>query len=479
MIPELKPKIGFVLFGAERFQKLGEGTARGTYSERKEKEAAAYIAGLSGCCEVVPFGPVYSRESADEAVRKMYDSGVDCVVATFVSWAEDFAWIRFLRGLHPVPLMLASFVRDELDITDTNDEDQFVDFLSAGSLVGFQEASGSLRRFARPMSSSAIGTMDELCPRITRFARASRVRSVLRRSKIGLLSSYNEAMWATYIDPYNMFMKVGPELCFLSVADMEYETEKISDEQVEAIVKDLESRYEKYPNVDGEKFRASVRGTLAMENLAHANGVDVLSLNDCDAALFRHIGLRPGFAPTDREDRVVYIPEGDLGAALAVYILSLTAGQNANFIEPFYIDHKRNVIVSGHAGPNYYHGAGKTVIARDERFAKSGWKHAGAPFAWYVFPAGPKTVLHVSECGGRIKMAAFMMNALPTEHYLASYSHADFAPLSGKAEDLFEELGKIGVTQHYAIVDGNWIGDLRSVAAVCDFDFYEVGENNG
>ena len=416
--------------------------------------------------------PVYTREAAQKAADRFYLEKVDCVVVAFMSWAEDFAWIRFLRELPPMPLMLVSFVRDSLAITDTNDENQFVDFLSAGALVGFQEASGSFRRFDRPMSELCIGTLDQVMPKIKTFAIAAKARAVLRASTIGLLACYNEAMWATYVDPYNIFYKIGPEIRFLSVAEVVDEVEKTDAKLVEDITNDLAKRYKVYPNVDFDKFRASVRATYAMEQVAKQHGVDLLVLNDIDTVLFKYVGLRPGFTPLDPKEEMVTVPEGDIGGGLATYILQMLGGCPANFIEPFYIDHANGRFIAGHAGPNHYHsGKDSTIIARDERFAKSQWKYAGAPFAWHVFPAGVKTMLHMSEKNGRMKMVATLVECLPTKHYLASYSHADFRPLHGTPEELFQKICANGVTQHYGIVDGDHIEELAMIAKLCDFEF--------
>ena len=67
-----------------------------------------------------------------------------------------------MRDMPPVPLFFTSIIRDRVEITDTNDEDEFVEFLSAGSLVGVQEASGDLQRFHRPMTHTFIGTMGQV-----------------------------------------------------------------------------------------------------------------------------------------------------------------------------------------------------------------------------------------------------------------------------------------------------------------------------
>ena len=307
------------------------------------------------------------------------------------------------------------------------------------------------------------------------FAAASHMRAKLRRTNLSLLACYNEAMWATYVDPYNIFCRIGPEIHFLSVAELVNEIEATPDSTVDAILADLTARYRVADNVDAEKFRASVRATYAMESIARRANTDLLVLNDIDTVLFANVGLRPGFAPLDPNEKMVIVPEGDIGGGLATYILQHLTGHRANFIEPFYIDHQNGTFVAGHAGPNNYHECPENVIiARDERFAKSQWKHAGAPFAWYTFPAGMKTMLHMSERDGRMKMVCTLVECLPTKHYLASYSHADFRHPTLSPEELFGRIGEIGVTQHYAIADGDCLDELEMLAKLCDFEFHRI-----
>ena len=470
-----KPKIGMLFIGAERFCPLGEGTADGTYLERKKKECEDYKSAFSGEAELVASDVVCTRKEAESWAKRFYSEEVDCVVAIFLSWAEDTPWISFLRELYPIPLMLASVVRDSLSITDTNDENQFVDFLSAGALVGFLEASGSIKRFGREMMRVEIDTLSRLAPKVMTFARAAKARAMLRKSKVSLLACYNRAMWSTYVDPYNVFQKIGPELEFLSVAQLCDRIEKIPDDEVKAALRDFKTKYKVMDNVDEAKFEASLKATMAMERLAESVGTDLLVLNDIDTVLFEFVGLRPGFTPTRPDMELISVPEGDIGGGLAVYFLSLISGRVANFIEPFYIDEENGGFVAGHAGPNNYTERPENmIIARDERFAKSKWRHAGAPFAWYVFPEGEKTMLHVSEENGRLKLVASLVECLPTKHYLASYSHANFRHKTLSATELFKRIAECGVNQHFGIVSGNVIEDLRSLAQIMDFDFYFI-----
>lgn len=80
-------------------------------------------------------------------------------------------------------------------------------------------------------------------------------------------------------------------------------------------------------------------------------------------------------------------------------------------------------------------------------------------------------MLHMSERDGRMKMVCTVVDCLPTKHYLASYSHADFAPRGMSPEELFSRIGACGVTQHYAIAPGNVTAELRDLAAMLDLDF--------
>ena len=84
---------------------------------------------------------------------------------------------------------------------DTLDEDDFIDYLCAGTLVGSLEASGSVPRTGRRHVKVVMGSREEVTGQIRLFASAARARAILRQSNLGLLANYNEAMWSTYIDP--------------------------------------------------------------------------------------------------------------------------------------------------------------------------------------------------------------------------------------------------------------------------------------
>ena len=469
-----KPKIGMLLITTPRFQNLGEGTENGVFYKRKEKEAQKIIDKASEFCQVVFSGVVYTRDEVKRAIKTFEGEEVDMVFACFLSWSDDFAWIRFLRDMKPIPILFASIVRDELGFEDSMNEDRFVEFLCAGSLVGMLEGSGSATRFNRPMMHRAIGSLGEVMHSCEEFAKAAYLRSSLAQETFALVPSLNEVMWATYVDVYDLFMKAGPELRFFSVAQLQETIELLPDEQVDKMVKTIQNAYEQTDTKKKKKMKASVAASMALEKMARDAGASTVILNDVDATLFKVIGLRPGFTPCPGTQDVTVVPEGDIGAGLAVYILKKLTGQHVPLIEPFHIDLKKGVFEGGHAGPNdYTDPRGKTIIARDERFAKSGYKHAGAPFAWHVISSGEKTMVHISQGKNGFKLVCSLIDSLPCTHHLAGYTHGMFRPRQ-ELVGFFQKLMDVGVTQHYAITDGDHIEALRFFAHIMEFEFYEI-----
>jgi len=468
-----KPRIGVLLITTPRFRNLGEGTETGIYHQRKENEAARLLSRLDFAETVFP-GIVYSREDMKTAMRRFTEAEIDMVFAHFMSWSDDFAWIRFLRDMPEIPVFFAGLNREKPGFSDSLTEDRFVEFLSAGSLVGLLEASGSATRFNRPMFYRQSGSVDEILKELKRFADAACLRNHLRQTNFGLLASFNEVMWSTYVDPYNLFMKAGPELRFIGVAELIEYIESISDETAGQTMEKILTAYRSIGEINREKMLASVKASLALEAVARNYQIELLVLNDIDPLLLRQVGLRPGFTPCPGTDDVMVVPEGDLGGGLASFVLGKISGQPVNYVEPFYVDAEKGVFHVGHAGPNdYTDPAGKTLISTDTRFAKSGYKHAGAPFAWHVISPGEKTMVHISQSGGSFKMVATVIDALPCEHFLAGYSHGIFKPRI-PIDEMVTKLQNIGVTQHYAVTAGNWTETLSHLANLLGFEFYKI-----
>ena len=478
-----RARAGLLLIASPRFKNLS-GPKRGTYGERKDK-VVKEIKATMDFMDLVDPGIVYEREDAEKALKLFFDQKVDFVYAEFLSWSEDFAWLHFLRDCPEIPIIFCNVAKPRMTFETTLDEDDFVDYLCAGTLVGSLEGSGSIKRVPRKNVRTVLGTREEITEQVRIFSQAARTRSILRSSTVGLMANMNEAMWSTYFDNYDLFTKIGPEIRYLPYSDYGIEIENLSDEEVNAYANELTSKYKMMPDVEWDKLIGCLKATLAIKKMAEKNGIDCYVYNDIDLATFRTAGCRAGFYPQWFNENVsVLVPEADIGAGLATYILKLLSGKNVNFIEPFHIENDFGTFAGGHAGPNDHNDPAwqqNVVISRDVRFAKTSWKYAGAPFAWYRISPGRKTVCGLYEEDGKYKLVTFMAESLSEKdtpqsdkkHLLATYSHTIFKP-EVPVKELFERVLKIGVTQHYAIVDGDWRPQLQALAEIMNFEYYDI-----
>ena len=478
-----KPKAGLLLIASPRFKHLS-GPKRGTYHERKLK-AVDEIKQSMDFLDLVDPGIVYEREDAEKAISLFFREKVDFVYAEFLSWSEDFAWIRFLRDCPQMPILFCNVAQARMSFETTLDEDDFVDYLCAGTLVGSLEASGSIRRVPRRNVQTVMGSREEITEKVRVFAEAARTRSILRQSTVGLMANMNEAMWSTYIDNYDLFTRIGPEIHYLPYSDYGTEIEALTDEEVKAYADELTARYKMMEDVEYDKFIGCVKATLGIKKLAQKNDIDCYVYNDIDQATFRTAGCRAGFYPQWFNENVsVLVPEADIGAGLITYILKLLSGKHVNFIEPFHIEDDYGTFAGGHAGPNDHNDPvwqDNVIISRDVRFAKTSWKYAGAPFAWYRISPGMKTVAGLYEEDGKYKLITFLADSLSEKdtpqskkkHLLATYSHTIFKPVV-PVKELWEKVLGIGATQHYAIVDGDYRPQLEALSRMMGFEFYDI-----
>jgi L-arabinose isomerase len=472
-----KAKAGLLLIASPRFRNLGEGLSRGTYGERKNVDVKGILGTLKGLINVVYPGIVYEREEMQNAMDQFYAEKVDFVIVEYLSWSEDFAWIRFLRDMPEIPILFVNPVKDKMTFNTTLDEDDFIDFLCSGTLVGSLEAAGSIPRTGRGKVKIAIGSREEITKEIVSFSRVTKVRSVLRQATFGLLANFNEVMWSTYIDPYNLFTRIGPELRFITYSALSDEISEVTDQETRNYKDELLSNYKLMDDVDDDKFFASVRASLGIAKLAERMNIDAMVFNDIDPAMFKLIGLRPGFYhPSFNKNMSILVPEADIGAGAITFIMKILTGKHVSFMEPFHIEAADNTFAGGHAGPNDHNDVNykdNVLIARDVRFAKTNYKYAGAPFAWYRMSSGRKTIAQLTENNGSYKLVCTLVDSLEGEHLLATYSHSIFRPLV-PVKKMFGEILNIGTTQHFAVVDGDYCADLEMLADIMGFEYHNI-----
>ena len=74
----------------------------------------------------------------------------------------------------------------------------------------------------------------------------------------------------------------------------------------------------------------------------------------------------------------------------------------------------------------------------------------------------------------KVSMRLSSEELLQFEAYAEKHNLSKANVLRKAVKELFERLLKIGVTQHYAIVDGDWRAELADFAEIMGFEFYDI-----
>lgn len=174
-----KPRAGVLLIGCQRFRDLGSDCVNGSYEKRRQKYADGLLGELDEIADCVFPGVIYDRKDAEAAITTFMNEQVDFVLCSFLSWSEDTAWISFLRDMYDIPLLLFQSVNNVIPFEATHNDDDFIEFLAQGGLVGVLEGSGSVVRCNR-IVEVVVDSFDDAKTRLDLFANAAKARSQLR-----------------------------------------------------------------------------------------------------------------------------------------------------------------------------------------------------------------------------------------------------------------------------------------------------------
>ncbi len=473
-----KIKAGLLVIGSPRYGFQGEGTKHGTCKDRVDKEARKLIERFKEVGEIIFPGAIYTRKEVIDAADCFYNNRVDFIIATYLTWAEDFAWIRFLRDIPDIPIFLCCIREKKYQLGNLTETDNLLEFIKAARHVGILQATGSIHRVSDRRIKVFAGDIDAVVREAGIFGRAAKTKSLLKTSVFGLLPSFHEVMWSTYLDPFDFFVKVGPELRFVQISTLAEEISKVSDETAEKLTRSIEERFVVANDVERSTFIESVRASIGVEMMARKLGLDVVVLNDIDPGLISLLGLRPGFCPASFDaDAAIVTSEGDIGAALAVYVLKIMSDNVVNFTEIFYPDIENGTFIAGHGGPNDYTNPKyreNVKVVVDNRFAKTNNKFAGAPFAWVRFSPGRKTMLNIMECGSNYKVVCTLVDSLDGDLFLQNYSHSVLRP-SIPIDEFFTTCMDLGITQHWGLTDGDYSVEVRQFCSLMGFEYNFIG----
>ncbi len=451
------PRLGMILLRAEWFDSV---VAMPELTAGLQTDTAALLAALPPGLELASLWVVNSTASLQACIAQLSDQPLDLLVLSFQVWAEDFFIQPLLEALRGQPLALWCYQPSASPPLPAS----FVEVLRYSGPVGTLEGLGTLRNlgahFAFLVGAPGSPQLNEA---LLAEARAGQAYQALRRARIGLLPARNEQMQSTFVDEFRLRADLGPQVQYLSVAELQAAAAQVPQPELEAYLQQLERDYP-VVGVSPQTLALAARASLGLKKLAIQQRLDLLSLNDISSELHSVMGLRPCFAPPRLagEPELLYGLEGDLGAATAMLALNRLADGPLFFVEFWFWDEPNNLLVGGHAGLQdaQLARAGELFISQDYEFCNSD-PTEGAHFQFACRP-GRVTLLQLRwTAQGCWQALAFSAEVVDQPAWIEGYPHAILRP-DLPVLDFFRQAAQVGTTQHWIMAYGQALPAIQA-----------------
>ena len=455
------PRIALILLRAEWFDSVVSLPELVDAVQEDERLIRAF---LSQSFQIAACWAVNSPTSLRTCVQEMKTLDADLFILTFQVWAEDFYLNPIVEALAGRPLAVWCYLPWDRPPQPAS----FIQVLRGSGPVGSFEGLGTLRNLGVEFSFTH-GSLQ--APRVLRdleiAARAGQVHRKLRSARFGLLPARNEQMQSTYVDEFRLRSELGPQVVYLSVAELARASASLNQREVQEYLQHLR---ENYPirGVEPDDLELAGRTSLGLAHLAVDQHLDVLSLNDIDPELHETLELRPCLYPPFLEQHETALGlEGDLGAATALFIMRHLASPPTFFVEIWYWDETENVIIGGHAGVQDPAVAppGQAWISHDYEFAQSD-RSRGAHFQ-FIARSGRVTLLQLRGTPTGWQALLSGGECLDWPPRLEGYPHAAIR-LDAPIDTFVRRVAAAGSTQHWIMAYADVRAEVQALCRLMD-----------
>lgn len=471
------PKAGLILFEAKWFLDLGigkEGSSIGDLGALLKKEIAKIESSLKSKINLINPGIIFNIESAGKALDVFKKEKVDLVIVCFLTWSEDAALIEILKNIGDIPILYWEYMTGFY----TTKQYSPLELYHNCGIVGALQGSGSIKRFNKKFKL-VIGEAnnDQTISEIISFAKASKVKNVLKDSTIGLLPFRNDQMKSTYMDEYLILKKIGMLLNILTIAELKEESLKMKDDVIRDFMEWNKKSFKLDKNVRDKDFFQASRVSLALSNIYIKYKLDALALNDVCDELHRNIGLRPCLYPEIyNEIGAVIGLEGDIACTMAMYILYLFTGQPVGFTEILNFNPEEGTMNAGHPGP-YNPLLAKSnkevTIVPDVEYMDSDFEYANSATLELIGAPGRVTLVNLLDIGENIQMIVSSGTSLGGPKRLTAFPHfcikTDVPVL-----EFLEKVIRAGSTQHFAVVHADITRELIELGSILNLEIIKI-----
>lgn len=465
MIKNRKPKIGLLGIMIEGYEPIFPGIIKNQEKYVREN----LIPTISDIAEIDFPGPACNRKAIEETVRHFNQSGCDGIMIVLLAYSHA-TWIVRAMQDNRLPLALAV-----LQPSDAMTE-KFVeyDFTINQGIHGAQDNANALMRLGVPCQFF-VGSRhgEEFRSFFTDFSTASFVYSSLRGMRCAVIGKMT-GMGDLFTDDVNLYAKMGPEFCYVSIGEIYKRMQEVSESEILAEMEKEKAIFNVDKNMPEEAFKYAIRQYLAMKKFLEEGDYDAFTLHFETLGEDGRFESLPFLAASHLlADGYGYAAEGDALCACAVKVAHLISG-NANFSEMYALDYPTRSILMCHAGEGNY------LTARKDRkpdliykvFNEGGLKNP--PTTLFTPEPGVATIASFAPDNNGFRIAVSKGEITDRCDLKGCEMPYIFFKPNNKMETLVEKWLQFGATHHETVMYGDRVRVLKMLASMWKCDFIEL-----
>lgn len=469
-----KPRAGVALMSAEWFLSVGlaggADPAQAELTGAVEGDIKRVLAVLEPHFDLVYPGPITSRDHAESAARRFRAEGAELLILVNVMWSEDGPLVSLLRGLAGVPVLLWCY----------NPYSSLPEKMSTGELfrasgaVGFLQSSAPLARMGIRFSYVFGHPGDgKVAAELAEYSRAFSCRTALSGLRMGQVGPRSAAMTGSYIDEFRLLTSLGVSLVPISAWRLAEEAKGVPKAAVSELIRWLKGKYP-IRGVSDASLELAARASLAVAAVAEKECLGAVAIEDLNPELHALLKTRPCLWVPGMEDRGLVVgSENDLVSTLGMWLCRNLGGSTPMYTEIFTFDQEANCLLFGHAGMQdpALAGANPMSIVPDAEYRAVDEVEG----AWVHFAARPGSVTMVSlfAAAQKYRTVLFAGEVLPVKEKLEGFAHA-FVKVEQPLSGLFAQLGKLGMSQHFAISYDPIAGALEKLCSIAGMEWVRI-----